>query len=128
MSEALIGVVIGGLIAALVQFVTAWIGEKRWRLELGLSHLKAERGRLERIFEESLKSFGEGMANNNYPSDMIADFSLLMPRNVKDKFFEIMDEEGKSTERTRQCYLDMAIEMKTVLAEIDKKIEDLVGK
>jgi len=65
MSEALIGVVVGGLIAALVQFVTAWTGEKRWQLELRLSHLKAERGRLEKIFEESLKSFGEGMANNS---------------------------------------------------------------
>ena len=84
MSEALIGVVVGGLIAALVQFVTAWTGEKRWQLELRLSHLKAERGRLEKIFEESLKSFGEGMANNSYPSNMIADFSLLMPRIVKD--------------------------------------------
>jgi len=128
MSEVLIGVVVGGLIAALVQFVTAWTGEKRWQLELRLSHLKAERGRLEKIFEESLKSFGEGMANNSYPSNMIADFSLLMPRNVKDKFFEIMDEKGKSTERIREYYLDMAIEMKTVLAEIDKKIEELVGK
>ena len=128
MSEALIGVVVGGLIAALVQFVTARTGEKRWQLELRLSHLKAERGRLEKIFEESLKSFGEGMTNNSYSANMIADFSLLMPRSVKDKFFEIMDEEDKSTERIRQCYLDMAIEMKTALAEIDKKIEELVGK
>jgi hypothetical protein len=63
-----------------------------------------------------------------YPSNMIADFSLLMPKSVKDKFFEIMDEEEKSIERIRQCYLDMAIEMKTALAEIDKKIEELVGK
>jgi hypothetical protein len=51
-----------------------------------------------------------------------------MPKSVKDKFFEIMDEEDKSIERIRQCYLDMAIEMKTALAEIDKKIEELVGK
>jgi hypothetical protein len=128
MSEALIGVVVGGLIAALVQFVTARTGENRWKLELRLSHLKAERGRLEKIFEESLKSFGEGMTNNSYSTNMIADFSLLMPRSVKDKFFEIMDEKSKSTERIRQCYLDMAIEMKTALAEIDKKIEELVGK
>ncbi len=128
MSDALIGVIVGGLIAAFVQFVTARTGEKRWQLELRLSHLKAERGRLEQIFEQSLKSFGEGMANNSYPSNMIADFSLLMPKSVKDKFFEIMDEEGKSIERIRQCYLDMAIEMKAALAEIDKKIEELVGK
>jgi gas vesicle protein len=128
MSDALIGVVVGGLIAALVQFVTAWTGEKRWQFELRLSHLKAERGRLEQIFEESLTSFGEGMANNSYPSNMIADFSLLMPKSVKDKFFEIMDEKDKSIERIRQCYLDMAIEMKSELAEIDKKIEELVGK
>ena len=128
MSDALIGVVVGGLIAALVQFVTARTGEKRWQFELRLSHLKAERERLEQIFEESLKSFGEGMANNSYSSNMIADFSLLMPRSVKDKFFQIMDEKGKSIERIRQCYLDMAIEMKTALAEIDKKIEKLVGK
>lgn len=128
MSEALVGVVVGGLIAALVQFVTARTGEKRWQFELRLSHLKPERGRLEKIFEESLKSFGEGMANNSYPSNMIADFSLVMPSSVKDKFFEIMDEENRSIERTRQCYLDMAIEMKTALAEIDTKIEELVGK
>jgi len=128
MSEALIGVVVGGLLAALVQFVTARTDEKRWQLELRLSHLKAERGRLEKIFEESLKSFGEGMANNSYPSNMIANFSLLMPINVKDRFFVIMDEEGKSSERIRQCYLDMVIEMKTVLAEIDKTIEELVAK
>jgi hypothetical protein len=128
MSDALVGVVVGGLIAAFVQFVTARTGEKRWQLELRLSHLKAERGRLEKIFEESLKSFGKGMANNSYPSNMIADFSLLMPKSVKDKFFDIMDEEGKSIERIRQCYLDMAIEMKAALAEIDKKIEELVGK
>ena len=102
MPEALIGVVVGGLIAALVQFVTARTGEKRWKLELRLSYLKAERARLEKIFEESLKSFGEGMNNDSYSVNMIAGFSLLMPRSVKDKFFEIMDEEGKSTERIRQ--------------------------
>lgn len=128
MSDALVGVVVGGLIAALVQFVTTRTGEKRWQLELRLSYLKAERGRLEQIFEECLKSFGEGMANNSYPSNMIADFSLLTPKSVKNKFFEIMDEEGKSIERIRQCYLDMAIEMKAALAEIDKKIEELVGE
>ena len=128
MSDALVGVVVGGLIASLVPLGTAYLSEKRWRLELKINHLKTERARLEKLFEENLPLFGAAMTNNAYPSSMIADITILMPRNVADKFLAFMDEGDMTVQRQRHCYLDLAIEMKSELTKIDSQIQDLVSK
>ena len=128
MSDALIGVIVGGFIASLVPLGIAYLSEKRWRLKLKLKHLKAERARLEKSFGDNLQSFGEAMTNNSYPSNMISDITILMPRSVADKFLAIMDEGDKTEERMRHCYLELAIEMKSELSKIDLQIEALVSK
>jgi hypothetical protein len=57
MSGTLIGVFIGGLIAWVAPLLTLRYGERRWRFEKTLEHLKAERSRFDAHDEQALKLF-----------------------------------------------------------------------
>jgi hypothetical protein len=124
MSEALIGVLIGGLIGWISPLLTLRYGEKRWRFETKLAHLKAERLRFEAHYEEALKLFGKGVAENSYSSIMIADFLVVFPAELTEMFEEHMSNKDKSDERIRSTYLQLAAAMKKDLRARDKEIRE----
>jgi hypothetical protein len=126
MSDALIGVVIGGLIGWIAPFLTLRYGEKRWRFETKLAHLKAERARFEVLFEEALKLFAEGAVKNGYSIPMIADFLVLFPRELDEMFEEHMSNKDKSEERIRSTVLQLAAAMKRDLRSRDEEIRKLL--
>lgn len=122
MSEALIGVLIGGLIGWVAPLLTLRYGERRWRFETKLGHLKAERLRFEAHYEQALELFSKGVAENSYSSNMIADFLVLFPAELTEMFNEHMHNQDKSEERIRSTYLQLAAAMKRDLRARDKEI------
>lgn len=123
MSETLIGVLFGGLIASISPLATLVVESRRRRRELKLEHLRAERRRLETLFAENPQKLSEGMANDVYHTQMIADISVFMPKVIGDLFEEWMRREPKDKQAARVAYLNICMEMKKVLADVDKEIE-----
>ena len=128
MSEALIGVLVGGLIASIAPIANLIIDHLRWKRESKLEYLKAERSRLENLFTENLEKFAEAMKNNSYPSHVMSDIYILMPRNVADEVDKWMSEKDKTELKAKHAYLSISVEMKRALAEIDNQIKELVSK
>ena len=128
MPDALIGVVIGGLIAWIAPLMTLRYSERRWRFELKLNHLKAERDRFEKLYEENLDLFAKGVAENSYSSIMSANMLVLMPKEINDVYEKWMGEKDKSELKKKHVYLDMAAAMKQDIARRDAEIRELLDK
>jgi len=126
MSDTLIGVIIGGVIASITPLVMLFLDHRRWQRESELEHLKSERKRLEKIFRENLKRFSKAIAENNYASDMIMDFLLTMPKEVSVKFKEFLADPNRTDSRSKKAYMGIVLSMKKILLEIDSKIENLI--
>ena len=128
MSEVLIGVIIGGIIASISPVASLLIDHFRWKKEKKLEHLRLERKRLEDLFTKTLEQLSEAMKKNKYPSKMTSDILILMPKNVSEKFQSWMDKENPTTLEGKHAYMDIAVEMKKSLSEIDNEIKELVSK
>lgn len=126
MSETLLGVIIGGLIASIAPIASLISETIRWKLERRLEQLREERSRLEHLIADVLPQLGDGMAENSYSSHMTSDIFALMPSSVSDKFEKWMAEEQKDELKSKHAFFDIALEMKKCLAEIDRNIAKLL--
>ena len=90
MPDILLGVLIGGLIASITPIIMIILDHRRWQRQATLDQLRHERKRLEKMFRENLKRFSKAISENSYPSDMIMDFILIMPKEVSTKFKEFL--------------------------------------
>lgn len=128
MTDALLGVVVGGLIAWIAPLMTLRYGERRWKFEAALTELKAERERFERLYERTLRQFVDGAENDSYSSDMISDILILMPKEISDLYLEHMKDKERSDVKARHTYLDLASAMKRDLKLRDDEIRRLLAR
>jgi len=128
MSEILLGVLIGGLIASITPIVMIFLDHRRWQQQSTLEQLRFERQRLERIFRGNLKRFSKAITENSYPSDMIMDFILTMPKEVSSKFKEFLADPNKTDATGKKVYVDLVLSMKKTLSYIDSKIENIISQ
>ena len=126
MLDTLLGVIIGGLIASVTPIVMLILEHKRWQRQSTLEQLRFERKRLEKIFRENLKRLRKAIAENSYPSDMIMDFVLTMPKEVSKIFKEFLADPNKTDEKCKKAYVNVASSMKKILSDIDKRIENMI--
>lgn len=126
MSDALLGVLVGGVIGWIAPLLTLRYGERRWRFETKLAHLRAERARFEKLYEEALKLFGEGVVKNDYSIPMIADFMVLFPKELSEIFVKHMSNRDKSEESVHGTVLDLAAAMRRDLQSRDEEIRKLL--
>lgn len=125
--EALIGAIIGGLIASIAPAATVIADHLRWKREAKLIHLKAKRDKLEHRFQETLEQLSKAMARNTYPPEMTSDIMIMLPKEVSDRYLEFLEEKDKLAPGCRQAHLEIATKMKEHLIEIDEYIEALVS-
>jgi gas vesicle protein len=59
MNDALIGVVVGGLIAWVAPLLALRYTERQWRFEAKMNYLKSERDRFEKLYELNLERFAK---------------------------------------------------------------------
>lgn len=127
MSEALIGVVIGGLIASVAPVCAIILDTRRWKLEKQLERLKEERSRLEQLLQTALPNLGEAMSVGSYPSTLTSDVFVLMPKEVGQRLEAWLEEEDKSDLKGKHAYFEICVEMKKAVANVDKKIDALLN-
>ena len=128
MSETLLGVIIGGLIASVAPITMLILDYRRWQRQAMLEQLRLERKRLEKIFRLNLKKLSQAFAENSFPSDMIMDFILTMPKEVSTKFREFLADPDKTDAKYKKAYITLVSSMKKVLSDIDSRIEGIIFK
>ena len=128
MSDTLLGVIIGGLIASITPIVMIILDHRRWQRQSKIEQLRFDQRRLERIFRGNLKRFSKAITENSYPSDMIMDFILTMPQEVSAKFKEFLADPNKTDEKCKKAYINVVSSMKKILYDIDSKIENLISQ
>ncbi|MDX2439625.1 MAG: hypothetical protein QNK40_03665 [Desulfobacterales bacterium] len=126
MSDTLIGVIIGGMIASITPLVMLILDHRRWQRESKLEHLRSERKRLERMFRENLQRLSKAISKNSYPSDMMMDFLLTMPKEISILFKEFLADPNKTDSRCKKAYMSIVLSMKKTLSEIDSKMENII--
>ena len=123
MSDTLIGVIVGGLIAWVAPLMTLRYSERRWKFEASLSSLKADRQRIEQLYEKNLQLFGEGAIADSYSSNMMTDVLVLMPKEIGDIFLAYMDDKDKTDIKKKHTYFELASAMKRDLKSRDNELE-----
>ncbi len=122
MSETLKGVILGGIIASITPVITLLLNHFRWKKDAKLEYLKSERRRLEQLYSETMESLSEAMGKNQYSTKILSDIMILMPKNISDEFHSWM----KKGEDPTKGHMNIAVEMKKSLAEIDNQIKELI--
>ena len=128
MFDTLLGVIIGGLIASVTPIVMIILDNRRWKQQSKLEQLRFDRKRLEKIFRENLKRFSKAINENSFPSDMIMDFILIMPKDVSSKFKAFLANPNKTEATCKKVYVDVVLSMKKTLSDIDNKIENIISQ
>ena len=126
MPDILLGVIIGGLIASITPIVMIILDHRRWKRQAKLEQLRLERKRLEKMFRENLKRFSKAISENSYPSDMIMDFILTMPKEVSTIFKEFLANPKKTDATCKTALINVVSSMKKNLSDIDHEIERIV--
>jgi gas vesicle protein len=128
MNDALIGVVLGGLVAWVAPLLTLRYTERRWRFEANISYLKTERDRFEKLYEVNLKRFTSGVIENSYSPELTAEIITIMPDEIRDLYVEWLNENEKTDSKRKFVCLNMAVKMKKDLAKKDLEIRALFEK
>jgi hypothetical protein len=128
MTDILFGVLIGGFIASITPIAIIIIDHKRRQQQLTLEQLRFERQRLERIFRGNLKRLSKAIDENSYPSDMIMDFILTMPKDVSSKFKGFLANPNKTNATCKKVCVDVVLSMKKTLSDIDSRIENIIAQ
>jgi len=128
MPDILLGVIIGGLIASITPIVMIILDHRRWQRQAILEQLRLERKRLEKMFRENLKRLSKAISENSYPSDMIMDFILTMPKEVSIKFKEFLADPKKTDATGKKALINVVSSMKKSLSGIDHQIESIISQ
>ena len=128
MPDILLGVIIGGIIASITPIVMIIIDHRRWKRQAKLEQLRLERKRLEKMFRENLKRFSKAISENSYPSDMIMDFILTMPKEVSTIFKKFLANPEKTDATCKKALINVVSSMKTSLSDIDHEIESIISQ
>lgn len=128
MADILLGVLIGGFIASITPIIMTIFDYRRWQRQSKLEQLRFERQRLEKIFRINLKRLSEAVKKNSYPSDMIMDFILVMPKDVSSKFKGFLASPDKTDATCKKACVDVVLSMKKTLSDIDSNIENIISQ
>lgn len=123
MSEALIGVIVGGLISGLGTWITLAIQHKRWSTEMRVNRLQGKREKLESASTRILDELPSAMAQNSYPSKMTSEISIFFPENVSRTFERMMGDKEKTELKMKHHYYELALEMRKSIKIIDEEID-----
>ena len=123
MSETLIGVIFGGIIASIIPVVTLIYEHKKWKKGKRIENLRIKKEELEKKYEECKEKLYEGLQKEIYDTDMVFNFRSIFPKNVSEAFIKMMEDKDRSTESKKDHSILIIAEMKKSLAEIDKEIE-----
>lgn len=128
MSEALIGVVIGGVLSGLGAWIAIVIQHQRWVIEKRIKRLNEKRERLEMAYERTLIELSDCMKTDVYSAHMSSNIDFLFPEVVFEAFDKFVEDEDKSEKNKRVHYFNITYAMKRSLKNIEDQIDEIILK
>lgn len=125
MTEALWGVVIGGLIASVTPVFTVLVELRKWQLTQRLSYLRARKEQLEKMCDEIYAAILAGEGANSMPIEIWAKLDLHLPKSVRDEMEQLFQEKERTADNIRGHLFSIQLAMKAVSAKYDREIARL---
>lgn len=121
--DAIIGVLVGGLIASIIPLITLRVNSEKWRKEKRILYLEQKKQKLEIVFNELNKDLFDALAGNKNNSKIV-DYTFLCPGNVLSLSGKIFNSivDGDS-EKASIMLSQLNVMMGDYLKEIDKEID-----
>jgi gas vesicle protein len=127
MSDVLLGTIIGGVIASLIPTVTMVVEYKKWKKTQKIDNLRKKRENLEETYKITIEGLKEGIINDYFTIEMLADFEILFPKDVLNSFQEYMKEDKKNKYQKAIKYQSIIKSMKRSLSRIDEEIDSILS-
>lgn len=129
MSEVLVGVIVGGLIVAIVPLVTLYYQNLQWNKEKKVEHLRLKRDRLEKLYERLSKQVEKGLMEGKWESGILALMYVHASEHVKTVFDKHLENlKGKERGESEavffnKAFVEVTAAMEAHLSQIDDEIE-----
>lgn len=131
MSEALLGVLVGGFIASIAPIVNLFLENRRWQRQTKLEFLKSERSRLEDVYARTyaglVKMFTAEKSSFEENIEMSGDLFVMLPKEVGEEFMNYAEKEERTKRDSQHLLFKVNMHMKDSLAKIDDDIKKLIG-
>lgn len=127
MSDVLLGTIIGGVIASVIPTVTMAVEYKKWKKAQKIDNLRKKRENLEETYKKTIEGLKEGIINDYFTIEMLADFEILFPKDVLNSFQEYMKEDKKDKYQKTIKYQGIIKSMKRSLSRIDEEIDSILS-
>lgn len=124
MIETLTGVLIGGLLTALVAFIASYFQFKQWKKGIKIEHLHNKRLSLIKMFQKIWTAIQEGKKARDFDTDAYMESLYLCPKNVT-KAIDYYVKSGELSEDSLMYHeVSISAAMKKAIKEIDEQIEN----
>jgi hypothetical protein len=129
MTEALWGVIIGGLIASVTPVFNVLVESRKWQLSQRTTHLRLRRDQFEKLFDEVYQALLDGQAQTglNMPIEIWAKLDLHLPTSVMNELEKLFEEKDRTPEKMRGHLFSIQLAMKASIAKLDREIERLTN-
>ena len=127
MNDTLLGVIVGGFIGWIAPLLTLRYGERRWKFEANLAHLKFERDKFAALYEKTIENIELNAGSRELPIKTLADIIVLMPSEIS-KAFDSYFEPAIKEEDRKTRFLELVAAMKRDLRNRDNAITALFVK
>lgn len=126
MSEALIGVLVGGIIASIAPIAQLIYNHFHWKRETKLAYLKEERLRLERKNNEVLEMVNNALLNEMVSNKLACELLVHLPKSVVNLYQGYISRNDKSDKAKNELFFDITIELGKTVADVDEQIKKLL--
>ncbi|HOX96340.1 MAG TPA: hypothetical protein PLI45_03075 [Candidatus Woesebacteria bacterium] len=123
MSENLLAVLIGGTIASVFPIINIFIDHRRWKKREKIRYLENQKEELLKLYKRHEKNLYDSFENNEFEGDLVSDFLIRFPKNVSDVFKKALYEKNKNKEKFKDYSLNIQLEMRKSLKDIDNQIK-----
>ena len=127
MNEAILGVIVGGILTGSGTWIALWLQHKKWKIEQKIRFLENKRDRIESLSHKTLENLATCMKENLYGSQMMSDLEFLFPECVSNEFKKFMEIKNKNDGDKKFAYFNIEREMKKTISEIEIEIKALLN-
>jgi len=123
MTDQLISVLVGAIVASIVPVYTLIKSTEKWKIEKRADLLKVKYDRVEKIYGECLAKLGKVYQEEEIDSDTTSSLLVFGSTKAINAFDEYVNAAVKDAASAKIAYFKMAIAAKEHLAEIAGQIE-----
>ncbi len=128
MSDTLIGVIIGGVLASVVPIISLFQQYGQWKKEKKLMYLQQERERLRELYTNSYKKIIEETVLEKNTPEFLSEILFLLPEKIRMEFMTFRSNAKTIPDDKKVEYLFvLSDQMKKSLDDIDRQIEIILN-